>query len=112
MNWGISGILIIFALFIILLIFNPRLSCFGRVIRSPFYPLSRRKKRKKIETRDYGFSLVEDSKKKETIKPKKKELEKKTQEYGFNLVGSKEEQKPEEEKEKDKASENNDVHSN
>ncbi len=56
MNWGLIGIFIAFALFIILLIFNPRLSCFGRIIRSPFYPL-RRKKAKKKKTEDYGFRL-------------------------------------------------------
>jgi hypothetical protein len=56
MNWGLTGLLIILALFIIVLIFNPRLSCFGRIIKSPFYPL-RRKKTKKKKIDDYGFRL-------------------------------------------------------
>ncbi|MCP2604581.1 hypothetical protein NLC29_00300 [Candidatus Aminicenantes bacterium AH-873-B07] len=56
MNIGLWGILIVFALFVILLIFNPRMSCFGRIIRSPFYPL-RRKKAKKKKIEDYGFRL-------------------------------------------------------
>jgi hypothetical protein len=30
MNWGTYGILIAFGLFVILIIFNPRISCFGK----------------------------------------------------------------------------------
>ncbi len=112
MNLGMYGILIVFALFIILLIFFPQLSCFGRCVRSPFCPILHKKKHKKIETSDYGFSLVDDSKKKEVIRPKKKVQDIKTQGYGFNLTASKEEQKTEREKGKDTTSENNDVHTN
>ena len=44
MGIGAYGILVIFGLFIILLVINPKLSCFGKRIKSPFYPLVRRKK--------------------------------------------------------------------
>lgn len=87
MNWGLYGILIIFALFILLLIFNPNLSCFGKRIRSPLYPLLRKKKRK-VKTEDYGFHLVnKTSKRKEGEKKERKEIEKtkKTDDYGFRL---------------------------
>jgi hypothetical protein len=69
MNWRIYLILVIFALFFIILIFNPNLSCFGRRIRSPLYPLFRRKK-KEIKTEDYDFSLVDDQGK---LRPKEGE---------------------------------------
>jgi hypothetical protein len=62
MSFGTYGILIIFGAFDLLLIFNPNLSCFGRKIRSPFYPLFRKKsrdQRKKIVTEDFGFDLKE-----------------------------------------------------
>ncbi|TEU07820.1 MAG: hypothetical protein E3J22_00585 [Candidatus Aminicenantes bacterium] len=60
MRWGYYGILIIFVAFFLLLVLSPNLSCFGRRLKSPFYPLFRRKKRvKKIKTGDYGFSLVD-----------------------------------------------------
>lgn len=61
MKWSLTGILIIFAAFILLLIFNPNMSCFGRRIKSPFYPLFRKKRRKEEaekappKTEDYGF---------------------------------------------------------
>ena len=42
MNWSTTGILIIFAAFVLLLILNPNMSCFGRRIKSPFYPLFRK----------------------------------------------------------------------
>jgi hypothetical protein len=67
MNWGATGFLILFAAFILLLIFNPNLSCFGKRVRSPFYPLFRRRKMRKAEearkakTTDYGFHPVEDA---------------------------------------------------
>jgi len=51
MNIGIYGLLIVFAAFIILLIINPNLSCFGKRLKSPFYPLLRKKKLRK---RAYG----------------------------------------------------------
>ena len=86
MNWGVYGILIIFAIFILLMIVNPNLSCFGRRIRSPLYPLFRKKKRE-IKTEDYGFHLVNMSSKreeKENIKKESKKI-KKTDDYGFRL---------------------------
>ena len=59
MRWQIYGILVIFALFVIALIFNPTLSCFGKKLKSPFYPILR-KRRRKLKTDDYGFSLDKD----------------------------------------------------
>lgn len=109
MSLGYYGILIIFAAFFLLLIFSPSLTCFGRKIKSPFYPLFRRKKlKKKLKTQDYGFSLidgqdrqmaeeirlrksaakeespVDESRTKRGSEPRKKKL--KTQDYGFSLV--------------------------
>jgi hypothetical protein len=61
MKWSTTAILIIFAAFILLLILNPNMSCFGRRIKSPFYPLFRKKKlneeakKKPPKTEDYGF---------------------------------------------------------
>lgn len=87
MSWGIYGILFAFAAFILLLIFNPRLSCFGKRITSPFYPLFRRKKQQAIKTEDYGFKLGEE----EDVQVKKSETQqvpktnKKGQDYGFHL---------------------------
>ncbi len=74
MNWGVYGLIVVFAAFIILLIVNPKLSCFGRRIKSPFYPLFRKHKvtthrpkpgspqarpgaKKDVPTDDYGFKL-------------------------------------------------------
>ena len=71
MNIGVIGILVVFGVFLILLATNPRLSCFGRKLASPFYPLFRRKRMeeqkrrvykehlKDIKTEDYGFKLDE-----------------------------------------------------
>jgi hypothetical protein len=61
MKWSMTAILIVFAAFILLLILNPNMSCFGRRVKSPFYPLFRKKKleeeAKKTppKTTDYGF---------------------------------------------------------
>ncbi|OGD17653.1 MAG: hypothetical protein A2V76_04370 [Candidatus Aminicenantes bacterium RBG_16_63_14] len=66
MSWSATAILIVFAAFILLLILNPNMSCFGRRIRSPFYPLLRKKRLKEKagedggkktppKTEDYGF---------------------------------------------------------
>jgi len=115
MSLGYYGILIIFAAFFLLLIFRPSLTCFGRKIKSPFYPLFRRKKlKKKLKTQDYGFSLVDEqdrqkaekirlgksaskeespvdeSRKKNESEPRKKKL--KTQDYGFSLVNDDEQE--------------------
>lgn len=51
------GILFIFGAFVVLMIINPNLSCFGKKIRSPLYPLLRRKKQKALKAEDYGFDL-------------------------------------------------------
>jgi len=61
MKLGYYGILIIFVAFFLLLVLSPNLSCFGKRLKSPFYPLFRRKKKvKEIKTEDYGFSLVDE----------------------------------------------------
>jgi hypothetical protein len=92
MNWGTYGILIAFGLFILLLIFNPRLSCFGRRIRSPFYPLLRKKsgnqsrKKTALPADDYGFHLTEgEGKDRAKAAEEKKKPDKKTDDYGFRL---------------------------
>jgi hypothetical protein len=110
MNWRIYLILVIFALFFIILIFNPNLSCFGRRIRSPLYPLFRRKK-KEIKTEDYDFSLVDEKERKglglkrprmesgeKEPMAKKKEL--KTEDYGFSVVDDQGKRRPKEGEEK------------
>jgi hypothetical protein len=88
MNWGTYGILIAFGLFVLLMIFNPRISCFGKRIRSPFYPLLRKKSRKKTlpPAEDYGFRLAkgEDKDAGQATGVKKKPI-KKTDDYGFRL---------------------------
>ena len=61
MKWSTTGILVIFAAFVLLLILNPNMSCFGRRLKSPFYPLFRKRKmrdaaeKKPPKTEDYGF---------------------------------------------------------
>jgi hypothetical protein len=103
MGWRIYVILSILALFFILLILNPNLSCFGRKIRSPFYPLFRRKK-KEIKTEDYGFSLAEGNEKRKSelkrLKTESAEKEQrmkkkalKTEDYGFSLAEDQDQQK-------------------
>ncbi len=59
MTLAMYGILVILILFIVLMVFNPSLSCFGRKLKSPLYPVLRKKKRnqKKMKTVDYGFDL-------------------------------------------------------
>ncbi len=83
MRWQIYGILVIFALFVIALIFNPTLSCFGRKLKSPFYPILRKRKRK-LKTDDYGFSLGD---KKTKVKTKKRMQKLGMKDYGFSRVG-------------------------
>ena len=88
MNWGRYGILVVFGVFVLLLIFNPGISCFGKRIRSPFYPLLRKKGRKKAPppTEDYGFRLTEGEPKDAVKAPaEKKKPAKKTEDYGFRL---------------------------
>jgi hypothetical protein len=75
MSFGLYGILVIFGLFILLLAINPKLSCFGKRIKSPLYPLARKRLlRKKAE---------------EALKAGREESEnasrKKTKDYGFHL---------------------------
>jgi hypothetical protein len=63
MKWSMTAVLIIFAAFVVLLILNPNMSCFGRRVKSPFYPLLRKKRlkaqaeetKKPPKTEDYGF---------------------------------------------------------
>jgi len=119
MRWQIYGIIVIFALFVLALIFNPTLSCFGRKLKSPFYPIFRKKKRK-LKTDDYGFSLGGKTAKEKTkqrmqklgIKdygftragdaqqaPQERKRKLKTDDYGFSLDKDDIKQESEEEKE-------------
>jgi len=89
MNWGFAGILIVFGAFVLLMIFRPNLSCFGKRLKSPFYPLYRKRKigqaqkSKKIKTEDYGFHLSNDGAP-ASAKPKTP-AQKKTEDYRFKL---------------------------
>jgi hypothetical protein len=99
--WMYGGI-IIFVLFIILLFVNPNLSCFGKRIKSPFYPLIRkrklRKKTRKTPTEDYGLSLVEERDRRRPRVDKvevnkarsRKEKRDETEDYGFSLLAEEE----------------------
>ena len=119
MRWQVYGIIIIFALFVLALIFNPTLSCFGKKLKSPLYPLLRKRKRK-LKTEDYGFSLGKKGAKVKTkermqklgIKdygfsrvsdaqhaPQEKKRKLKTEDYGFSLGEDDIKQESEEEKE-------------
>ncbi|MBM3285036.1 MAG: hypothetical protein FJY81_04125 [Candidatus Aminicenantes bacterium] len=87
MRFGVYGILVVLGLFVLLLIFNPQLSCFGKRVRSPLYPLWRKRKKKAVRAaHDYGFHLIEGKsaeKRKEPAGPKKPD--RKTEDYGFRL---------------------------
>ncbi len=83
MRWQIYGILVILAVFIIALIFNPTLSCFGKKLKSPFYPILR-KRRRKLKTDDYGFSLGD---KRAKVKTKERMQNLGMKDYGFSRVG-------------------------
>lgn len=86
MSWGVYGILVVFGLFIILLIFKPNLSCFGKKLKSPFYPIFGKKKARRARQRkgeDYGFHLTEEEKG-QASGPSGK-TQKKTDDYGFRL---------------------------
>lgn len=88
MNWGTYGILIAFGAFVLLMIFNPRISCFGKRIRSPFYPLLRKKGKIKAapQAQDYGFKLTEGEAQKPPGRVEdKKKTAKETDDYGFRL---------------------------
>ena len=98
MNWATKGVIIIFGAFVILMILNPNLSCFGRKITSPLYPILRHKKKsqKRIKTQDYGFKLSDDGEKsvyhgqrgdedEELFLSQFKDKKYKTKDYGFKL---------------------------
>ncbi|MGZ4886125.1 MAG: hypothetical protein ACXVI6_00015 [Candidatus Aminicenantales bacterium] len=93
MSWGAYAILVIFGAFVLLLILNPNMSCFGKRVKSPFYPLKRKRALKKKMT-DYKFNLVEGPDRKPETASRggqdKKAAEnkapgKKTDDYGFRL---------------------------
>jgi len=72
MSWGTYGILIVFGAFVLLLILNPNLSCFGKRVKSPFYPLIRKRKKSGRLKKGSG--------------PEDRETaQKKTEDYGFRL---------------------------
>jgi hypothetical protein len=92
MNWGVTGLLVLFGAFILLLIINPNLSCFGRRLKSPLYPLWRKKKLARdeenrkarlIKTEDYGFKLSDDGLAPVPGSPTK--AKNKAEDYGFKL---------------------------
>jgi hypothetical protein len=90
MNIGTYGILIIFGAFVLLLILNPNLSCFGKRLKSPLYPLLRKRtvqKRKPLVTDDYGFNLGGDkSQRKNTAQPQGTPRKKApAEDFGFDL---------------------------
>jgi hypothetical protein len=105
MNWATYGIIIIFGAFLILMILNPNLSCFGRKIMSPLYPVLRHKKKsqRRIKTQDYGFKLSDDGERsihpgqrgdedEELFLSQFKDKKYKTKDYGFNLSDTEEPQ--------------------
>lgn len=91
MNWGVTGLLIVFGAFIVLLVFSPSMSCFGKRLRSPFYPLTRRRRNrppsarpgKPVKAADYGFKLA-DGAGAPAPKPRS-EAAQKAEDYGFKL---------------------------
>ncbi len=72
MSFGIYGILIIFGLFVLLMVINPSISCFGRRLKSPFYPLFR------------GREIKRRAQKKQELMAKK-DAPQKVDDYGFRL---------------------------
>jgi len=85
MSWTIYAILILFGLFIILMIVNPNPSCFGRRIRSPFYPVTRKKKKIRSVSKEYKFDLGGPGQKPGPISESNKAKKKKAEDYGFKL---------------------------
>ena len=92
MNWGVTGLLIVFGAFIVLLVFSPSLSCFGKRLRSPFYPLTRRRRNpppsarpggKPVTTDDYGFKLADGAD--APAAKSKSDAAQKAEDYGFKL---------------------------
>ena len=103
MSIGAYGVLIVFGAFILILIFNPNLSCFGKRIKSPFYPLLRRRaqQKKTLKTEDFGFSLVNGDKtprETKTSRPNPPTTSRGkpilTEDYGFKLGGDGNDEKP------------------
>lgn len=93
MNIGLYGLLIVFGAFVLLLIINPNLSCFGKRIKSPLYPVLRRRSRnsrKMIKTEDYGLDLggKKQRSKGEPYQEERRRKDLKTQDYGLDLGGS------------------------
>jgi len=98
MNWMTYGIIIIFAAFVVLMIINPKMSCFGKKIASPLYPLTRQRKQRqrRIKTESYGFNLDDTGEKGASMKRKVEDEEffldqfkhkkTKTKDYGFQLT--------------------------
>jgi hypothetical protein len=92
MKFGAYGFLIIFGAFILLLMFNPKMSCFGKRLKSPFYPILRRKRmareeeinrqnrKKQIKADDYGFKLTDGDRPAVSGQAKDK-----AEDYGFKL---------------------------
>ncbi len=92
MNIGMYGILFVFGAFTLLLILNPKLSCFGKRLKSPLYPILRKKslkKRKQVKTTDYGFDLGGGASKKFQKKEMNGSKKIKIQDYGFDLHNGK-----------------------
>jgi len=98
MNLALYGILGILGLFIVLMVFNPRLSCFGRKLKSPLYPVLRKRKqqKRKMKSVDYGFDLDNPSKKQAHGTSTQKHAQQSspgarkniaTEDYGFDLRG-------------------------
>ncbi len=108
MNWATYGVIIIFGAFVILIILNPNLSCFGRKITAPLYPILRhkRKSQKRIKTQDYGFHLSNEGEKRvfhsqrigedeEMYLSQFKDKKYKTKNYEFKLTDTDETQEKE-----------------
>jgi hypothetical protein len=81
MSWGATVLLVLFGVFIVLVIVNPNVSCFGKRLRSPFYPLLRKKAPPK-KTTDYHFHLVDGTDDKKPARNENEPLPK-TEDYGF-----------------------------
>lgn len=112
MNITFYGIFILLALFVILLVSNPNISCFGKRLKSPFYPLMRKKSRKRIQAQDYGFDLGGRTNARQRARPdggrgnRAPGLKSRSgrgtvaEDYGFDLGGSKKTPDPEEERDR------------
>jgi len=83
MSWGVYGILIVFAAFILLMILNPNLSCFGRRIKSPFYPLLRKRRGQK-KAAEHRVHPGDHASGKVTTQGRRRAADK-AEDYGFRL---------------------------